>query len=370
MKICIPITSRAAYGRLRPVLREFHERAELQIIVACSATVDRYGNVAEEIRDEFPVAITCQSAVYGDEPGAMAVSMGLLVTELVPAFAHLAPDLVLAHADRYETLAVATAASYMNIPLAHTQGGEVTGSIDNKVRDATSMLADIHFPATARAAERLSSMGLANIDCVGCPSIDTLVQEDLPELWDIPVNEYGYGFLIDLEEPFILACLHADTTDHDSSLATLEASMEALSGYQVIWLLPNIDAYGQEMTKRINQRLADSGRFRAVKHLPQMEFYALMDHCTVMVGNSSSMIREGSYMGVPGVLVGARQQHREVCANVQQVKGHTPLATEIKTAILRQINHSNYDQQYIYGDGNAAPRIATRILTVLRDMRR
>jgi UDP-N-acetylglucosamine 2-epimerase len=130
------------------VLKELHSRKEvdLQIIVACSANIDRYGDIATELdKEELPITTICRSAVMGDDTEAMAITTGLLVNEISPIFDMLLPDLVIAHADRYETLGIALAASYMNIPVAHTQGGEHTGSIDDKVRHAVSMLADIHF---------------------------------------------------------------------------------------------------------------------------------------------------------------------------------------------------------------------------------
>ena len=358
MKVCVPITSRAAWGRLEPVVRALDSECKVQIVLASSATLERYGNVGEEIAKDWSIAFTCRSGAAGDTPGAMAVETGLLMTELVGAFDLLRPDFVLAHADRYETLAVAAAAAYMNIPLGHTQGGERTGSIDDKVRDAVSMLADYHYPCTTKAAERLLAMDCENVTVTGCSSIDGIA--NLPELADTYINTYGHGAHIDFDEPFMLACLHPDTTDEWGSIKTLEATVDALQDYQTIWLQPNIDAYGQHMTKKLNQECGE--RARVVKHLPVKAFYSLMNHCSCMVGNSSAAIREGSYMGVPAVVVGSRQAHREVGRNVIVLEYSETLEGDIRQAIEGQICHSGYPREYLYGDGHAAEHIATAIL--------
>ena len=358
MNICIPITSRAAYGRLRSVIEYLEPLCTLQIIIAGSATLDRYGNVMAEI-ERPAVNFVCKYVTAGDSPGDMAIETGMLMVELVGAFEQLKPDFVLAHADRYETLAVAAAASYMNIPLGHTQGGEITGSIDDKVRYAVSMLADIHFVCTEKAGIRLRDMGCDDVVHTGCPSIDGIV--NLPELRDIQINLLGHGALIDFDEPYMLALLHPDTTDRLESLAEVNAMADALAPYQTIWLQPNIDAFGQEMTKLINQECGE--RTRIVKHVPAPAFYSLMDRCTVMVGNSSASIREGSYMGVPAVIVGQRQQHREVGKNVVLVEGSQSISKAIET----QITHGPFTTNPLYGDGTAAAQIGDAILQYMRE---
>jgi UDP-hydrolysing UDP-N-acetyl-D-glucosamine 2-epimerase len=359
MRICVPITSRAAYARLRPVIAHLALETTPQIILAGSATLDRYGDVAEEIESTWEVAWKCQSMAAGDSPGAMAVETGLLTTQLVSAFEQLRPDFVLAHADRYETMAVAVAASYMNIPLGHTQGGEITGSIDDKVRNAVSMLADYHYPATTAAGDRLRHMGCVAVRTTGCPSIDGI--RDLPELEHIMINNRGHGALIDFDEPYMLACMHPDTTDAVGSMMDLEHVIDAIAPYQTVWLQPNVDAFGQHMNKIINQECGE--RTRIVKHVSAQSFYALMAHCTVMVGNSSASIREGSFMGVPAVVVGSRQANREVDRNVEIVE-----SGPIGEAVQRQIKHGSYDRSYLYGDGHAAEHIADSILRTVSDM--
>ena len=133
---------------------------DLQLIVGASALLYRFGSVIDVIRDDgFNPNSIVHSIVEGETPTTMAKSTGLAIVELATHFENLKPDIVLTVADRFETLATAVAASYMNIPVAHTQGGEVTGSIDENVRHAITKLSHIHFPATKRAAEYIIKFG-------------------------------------------------------------------------------------------------------------------------------------------------------------------------------------------------------------------
>ena len=176
-KVCIVVNSRANYGRIRSVMQavQAHPELELQLILGASALLYRFGNVAELVMDDgFQPVATVYSIVEGETPTTMAKSTGMAIMELATQFENIKPDLVLTVADRFETLATAVASSYMNIPVAHTQGGEVTGSIDESVRHAVTKLSHIHFPATELAAENLIRMGEApdTVHCTGCPSID------------------------------------------------------------------------------------------------------------------------------------------------------------------------------------------------------
>ena len=132
-KICIVVNSRANYGRIKSVMRavQDHPGLELQLIVGASALLYRFGKVADLIRaDGFEVSANVYSIVEGETPTTMAKSTGMAIMELATQFENMKPDVALTVADRFETMATAVAASYMNIPVAHTQGGEVTGNID------------------------------------------------------------------------------------------------------------------------------------------------------------------------------------------------------------------------------------------------
>src|SRR5256885_10119610 len=161
-KVCVLVTARPSYSRIKTALQaiEQHSDLELQLVVAASALLDRYGTAVRYIeQDGFEITTRVQMVLEGGNLAAMAKTTGLGVLELATVFDNLKPDVVVTVADRFETMATAVAASYLNIPVAHVQGGEVTGSIDEKVRHAVTKLADLHFVASQRAAERVVRMG-------------------------------------------------------------------------------------------------------------------------------------------------------------------------------------------------------------------
>src|SRR5262250_1352529 len=196
-KICVLITARPSYSRIRTALRaiEDHPDLELQLVVAASALLDRYGNAVQAIeRDGFTISERVYMVLEGENLVTSAKSTGIGLSELATVFDNRKPDAVVTVADRYETLATAVAASYMNIPVVHVQGGEVTGSIDEKVRHAVTKLANLHLVSTKLAAERVCKLGeeASSIVVTGCPSIDIAAEvAERPQLDFDPFEKYG-----------------------------------------------------------------------------------------------------------------------------------------------------------------------------------
>jgi UDP-hydrolysing UDP-N-acetyl-D-glucosamine 2-epimerase len=182
-KICVVIGSRANYGSIKSAMRAIraHPALELQVVVGASALIDRYGSVVKIIeKDGFSPAARVHMLIEGETPATMAKSTGLGLLELPTVFEQLTPDVVLTVGDRFETMATTLAAAYMNIPIAHTMGGEVSGTIDESIRHAVTKFAHIHFPASEDARLRIIKLGERHQDVymVGCPRID-LVSEIL-----------------------------------------------------------------------------------------------------------------------------------------------------------------------------------------------
>ena len=161
-KICVVIINRANYARIKYFLlaAKKNKKIKLQIILGGSANLKRFGELTQIIRnDGLKITEKVYTSIEGENPTTMAKSTGLATIELASCFDKLQPDIVLTVADRYETLATAIAASYMNIKLAHTQGGEVTGSIDESVRHAITKLSHIHFVSNKKAYLNVIKMG-------------------------------------------------------------------------------------------------------------------------------------------------------------------------------------------------------------------
>ena len=156
-----------------------HPELELQLVLGASALLDRYGAVVNLVRaDGFEPQAEVHMLIEGETPATMAKSTGLGLLELPTIFARLAPDFVLTVGDRFETMATALAAAYMNIPIAHTMGGEVSGTIDESIRHAVTKFAHVHFAASQDAGERIIRLGERpeDVHIVGCPRIDLVAE--------------------------------------------------------------------------------------------------------------------------------------------------------------------------------------------------
>ena len=365
-KICVVVGSRANYSSIKSAMRAIddHSDLELLVIVMASALLDRYGAVIELIEaDGFKIDERVFMVVEGETPLTMVKSTGLGVIELATAFDRLQPDIVVTVGDRYETMSTTLAAVYMNIPLAHTMGGEVTGTIDESIRHAVTKFAHIHFPACEEARERIIKLGELpdTVHNVGCPRLD-LVSDTLKDLDSLDLSQLGkdgVGFGVDLEQPFILLSQHPVTTEFGAGEAQINTSLEAIkeSGLQAIVLWPNSDAGSEDVSRGMRKfrELDEVENFHYSKNLPIDVYIVLMRKTVCLVGNSSSAIREGALIGTPAVNIGTRQNMRQRGANVIDV-GHSK--KEILNGIEQQLAHGSYGSEPIYGDGKAGERIA------------
>jgi UDP-hydrolysing UDP-N-acetyl-D-glucosamine 2-epimerase len=362
-KICVVVNSRANYGRIKSVMREVqnHPTLELQLIVGASALLHRFGKVLDVIKDDgFTPSAVVYSVVEGENPTTMAKSTGMGILELATQFENLRPDIVLTVADRYETMATAIAASYMNIPLAHTQGGEVTGNIDESVRHAITKLAHIHFPATEKSAQNIVRMGEdpATVFMTGCPAIDLVAEIDTTMPDDFFRRHGGVGSPATPNTPYLVVLQHPVTTEFGSGSLQVRETLQAVKNMHMptIWLWPNIDAGSDDVSKelRVFREKERPDYIQFVRNFPPEEYVRLIANCACQIGNSSSAIREGSYLGVPAVNIGTRQSGREKASNILCVDYQ---ANEIETAIRKQLRHGRYSPSHLYGDGNAGKRI-------------
>ncbi|MGE3779111.1 MAG: UDP-N-acetylglucosamine 2-epimerase [Pirellulaceae bacterium] len=372
-KLCVVIGSRANYSSIKSVLAaaQRHPDLDLQVIVGASALLDRYGSVVDLIEaDGFPAAARVHMLIEGETPTTMAESTGLGLLRLPAIFEQLRPDWVLTVGDRFETIATAIAAAYMNIPLVHTMGGEVTGTIDESVRHAVTKLAHLHFPANQDAADRIVQMGEepSRVFVVGCPRIDLvadIVRQDFSSHDWRWLKSEGVGADIDVTAPFLLVSQHPVTTEFgqgEQQIACTLAALEALT-LPTVMLWPNADAGSDDVARGI-RKFREGARGRQVrfyKNLPIDTYVRLMNRCACLIGNSSSAIREGEFLGVPAVNIGSRQNGRQRGRNILDV-GHT--RDDIVSAVRQQIQHGKYATQFIYGDGQAGEKISHILATV------
>ena len=367
-KVCVFIGSRANYSSIKSVMRavQQHPGLRLQLVVGASALLDRFGSVVDVIEaDGFEPDAKVTMIVEGETPGTMAKSTGLGLLELPTIFGMLKPDVVVSVGDRFETMATAVAAAYMNIPLAHTMGGEISGTIDESIRHAVTKLSHLHFPANKQAADRIVRMGEqpSTVHVVGCPRVD-LVAEIAKSNGHIESPDWlereGVGAHITLDKPFLLVSQHPVTTEYGHGEQQIVETLMALYELQMptIMLWPNADA-GSEDLSRGMRKFREKYRpeyIRFYKNFPIETYVRLMISCACALGNSSAPLREGAFVGVPTVNIGTRQQGRDRADNVLDSACDR---REIVAAVRQQLAHGRYPSSHLYGDGGAGARIAT-----------
>ncbi|UAB74717.1 UDP-N-acetylglucosamine 2-epimerase [Mesoflavibacter sp. SCSIO 43206] len=365
-KICVVITARPSYSRIKTALTAIknHPKLELQLVVAGSALLGRYGNAVDFIEnDGFEIAEKVFMVLEGENPTSMAKTTGLGVMELANVFFRLQPDAVLTIADRFETIATSIAASYQNIPLVHIQGGEVTGNIDEKVRHANTKLADLHLVASEDAKQRVLKMGEhpQMVFNTGCPSID-LADEIMQDsaLNFNPIEKYGgVGKKIDWQQGYLVVMQHPVTTEYASARKDVEETLKAIYELNMptFWFWPNVDA-GSDGTSggiRAFRENYQPENIHFFKNMEPHDFLRLLVNSKCLIGNSSVGIRECSYLGVPVVNIGTRQNGRQRGSNVIDTIYDK---NEIIKSIENRISSTNIVSEHIYGDGASGKQIA------------
>lgn len=304
----------------------------------------------------------------GENPTTMAKTTGLGVMELTNVFYNLQPDAVISIADRFETIATSIAAAYQNIPLVHVQGGEVTGSIDEKVRHANTKLADLHLVCTEDARERVIKLGEepSKVINTGCPSIDLAKQINGYEKLDFdPIEKYGgVGLDLNWKQNYIVVMQHPVTTEYKEAKKHITQTLRAVNtlDFPAFWFWPNVDA-GSDGTSngiRTFRELEQPRNIHFFKNMEPVDFLKLLKSSRALIGNSSAGLRECSWLGVPVVNIGNRQNRRSRAQNVIDV-GYDE--KEILEATKKAINSDHFPSSTLYGNGDSGKKIANILAT-------
>jgi UDP-hydrolysing UDP-N-acetyl-D-glucosamine 2-epimerase len=326
--------------------------------------IERFGlseRVVEE--DGYVIDGRVYMEVEGSTSRTMVKSIGLGILEFSNELSRLDPDIVLIIGDRYEALAAAVSAAYMRIPIAHIQGGEVSGSLDESARHAITKLAHLHFPSTARSAEYIVNMGEDRnyVHNVGCPAGDYILKMNSEAPINL-INNYGVGAHIDTSKPFLLVIYHPLTTSSSDARKETEVLIEALASLAMptIWIWPNIDAGSNEISKalRAYRENKNPDWLHLIKNLEPTTFQACLKTTVCAIGNSSSFVRDSTFSGTPVVLLGDRQIGREHGENVVNCDLKF---VNIVRGVKGQLNHGKYKPSGLYGDGNASIRILEKL---------
>nr|WP_235299275.1 UDP-N-acetylglucosamine 2-epimerase [Portibacter marinus] len=369
--ICVVVTARPSYSRIKTALTAIknHPQLNLLLVVAASALLDRYGTAVKYIEEDgFKIDAKVFNVLEGENLTAQAKTTGLGIIELASVFEQLKPDAVVTVADRFETMSTAIAASYMNLPLIHIQGGEVTGNIDEKVRHAITKLADLHLVATEKAKERVIKMGEDPnmVFNTGCPSIDLadMVLKNPKIDFDLFKQYGGVGKIKNWEQGYLVVLQHPVTTEYQKSRVQIEETLHAIYELNIptFWFWPNVDAGSDGTSKGIRSFRENHNidHIHFFKNMEGKDFLKLLYNSKCLIGNSSAGIRECSYLGVPVVNIGSRQSGRERGQNIVDVEHNRD---KIKGAINQAISMVRKHDD-IYGDGQSGDEIAQKIAQI------
>ena len=357
-KVFILVERRADYSRYKPILEKLKADPffETYLVVTGICLLENHGKDISYIENdgfEINATIPMFDLETEDSGGEMVRSMARVLSGVVTELEKAKPDVVLSGFDIGGNFAVTVAAAHMNIPVAHIQGGEVTGSIDESIRHAMSKFSHIHFPATEDARNRLIKIGEnpEDIYVVGCPSIDVLV--NTPYV-DKAVLEAKYN--LDFSKPFVIMIQHPVTTEMKSSLDQIKETIDVIKrmDIQALVLLPNNDAGHSKIIEEIK----NSG-IKWYPSLSTIDFINIYRNAWALVGNSSSGIHETPTFKIPAVNIGNRQMGRERAANVIDVPNNA-------NAIEAGINKALFDEEFKafvktlenpYGIGNSSEQI-------------
>lgn len=371
-RILFFVGSRANYSSLEPIFK-FLSRHECNIApvicVGTSAVLEKYGDVRPQILSlslQIDYQINC--VVEGSDPLSMAKTSGLLMCELANVINHANVDAIFIVGDRYEMLAAANAASVMNIPIIHSMGGEVTGTIDELMRHAITKLSHLHLASCDDARERIIRLGEdpSTVFNVGCPRMD-MVSEVVEFSRSHPgafKKEFlsifdGVGDLNFLKknDGFMLASFHPVTTEFNEAKSDMKIVLEALNSINLptILIWPNADAGSDQIASAIRQFVNhNQNNLILTKSLDTRLYTGLLCEAFCLVGNSSSGVREAGYIGTPVVNIGSRQNKRlrgENCLDVELD------SAEIAAAIHVQLSHGKYLSNALYGNGQSVSKI-------------
>lgn len=370
-KIFVLTGKRGGYGAMKPMLRRLRDNpeVELQLVVTDQHVNPKFGNTVAEIEQEFTVAAMVDMEQTGDTELARAQAVGRAATKMADVLAELEPDICVLYGDRGEVMATAMSATLMGIPIAHLQGGDLSGSVDEQMRHAVTKLSHLHFPSTDDSAERICRMGEEpwRVQAVGDNHIDLIVAGEYaaPE-------QVAKTLELDLEQPVIVVLQHSETTAPEAAFDQMVETLAAVgeTGYQAVVVHPCSDP-GYEGVLRAIEELARPPQFRVHVNLEAPLFWGLMNCAAVMIGNSSAGLIETPYFGLPAINVGRRQEGRLHADNLIGV-AHDRAA--IGAALRTAIDDDDFRMMAMncarpFGDGKAGEKIAGVLAEIELDER-
>jgi UDP-N-acetylglucosamine 2-epimerase (hydrolysing) len=338
--------TRADFGKLKSLIRITTSKSEFDVIIVATGMhlLHKYGYTLNEIEKSGFKNI--YSFTNYTEESSMDLTLAKTIEGLSLFIKKNKPDLIVVHGDRVEALAGAIVGSLNNILVAHVEGGEVSGTIDELVRHAVSKMSHIHFVSNESALKRLVQLGELEdqIFVIGSPDVDAMVSHQLPALADVK-KHYSIGF-----DEYAVALFHPVTTEAENMPAYAKQFVDALlnTTHNYIVIFPNNDLGSSAILTEYN-RLKDNKRFCIYPSIRFEFFLVLIKNARFMIGNSSAGIREAPYYGLPVVNVGSRQQNRALHADLINCDYQSQAIQEAISVALK----SNFSKVDLYGTGNS-----------------
>ncbi|MBA3052666.1 MAG: UDP-N-acetylglucosamine 2-epimerase (hydrolyzing) [Candidatus Omnitrophica bacterium] len=369
-KICVVTGTRADYGIYYPVLSKIKNDRDLQLSIVATGMhlMKEFGYTVKDIEEDgFKVNSRVDISYSKDTGEAMAYSVGQAVGKFAHVFNRIKPDIVVVLGDRGEMFAAAVAANYLNIPVAHIHGGEISGHVDGILRHAITKLSHIHFAATRKSAERIISMGedRNRVYLVGAPALDRILKSDYTSKKELR-DKYGFS-----DEKLILVIQHPVLSEIKEAAFQMKETMYAAVSFKlpVMVIYPNADAGGRQMIAVI-KKYSKVPYVEIYKSIPHRDYLGVLRIASVIVGNSSSAIIEAPSFNLPAVNIGSRQAGREQAANVINVNCKK---AKIKAAIKKSVYNRNLRESVKkcknpYGNGTASDKIVKIISGVKFDL--
>jgi len=359
-KITVVTGTRAEYGYLKPLMGEIESDNELELtpLITGMHLLPDFGNTYKIVENDFPKSIKVAMFLDGDDLKDMAIYLSSGIKNFAECFHKNPPDIIVILGDRSESLAAALAAMYLNIPITHINGGDVTGgTVDESIRHAITKIAHIHLAHTQENADRIEKMGeeKKRIFVTGALTLDTILNRSFQ-----PKDGVFKKYKLNPNKKTFLVVQHPITTLKDKGYSQMRELFLALDSLkeQTIILYPNCDSGGVELIKLI-EKYGNKDYFRVFKNLPHEDYLSLMKSANLMIGNSSSGIIESPSFKIPVINIGSRQKGRNRSGNIIDVE---PEKNKILNAIDFAINNKDFlkkvsDCENKFGDGKASQRI-------------
>jgi len=353
--------TRADFGLMRrTLLATAAQGVSVEVAVTGTHLSAEHGYTVSEIRASgLRVCAEIVTDVHTRTAASMSLAIAQTLDSVTRLLAATPPDALLLLGDRGEMLAGAIAALHTGIPAVHVHGGERSGTVDEPVRHAISKMATYHFVATEASRVRLERMGerADRIFVTGAPGIDGLADDGA-----IARDECLRKLGLPLGVRFLLVVFHPVVQQASSAREQTLAVVQAVSasGLPVVWIEPNADAGALNILDGLDAANLPPGSVRHA-HLSREVFAAAMNHCDVMLGNSSAGIIEAATFGTPVVNIGDRQRLRDHGPNVIDVPAQQ---AAIEKALRAQLAHGRWPRHNPWGDGHTASRIARLLQTL------